>query len=344
MYWVCLREKTGRFSGDHEAIMFRVRRTRPLQFSLVGAAASALILLQALWAVPGRAIEAFDLVSGVIDSPQFKGKDPIAKLRAAADLLRSNQIKQSDMVFVILDWTDQYLREPSDPMERLKRWSVLAHDEKLSHLKIPRDFFNRILVADYLVNHSSYLKVPPGKRLEILRKLGALVDWSVALSYARLYAGAVISGSKGFQKRSPADALAVLKKLSDERLVGWHYRVPAEAVIVAEMLALDKDYQKATPLNHLIKLRALEREGLITSVNRKELEKLPAWRLLTGDTSFLKSDIQSKRARLLKLKEEGLITAFTYSDLSSIFRPMPRAHTIKNAPIPMPGKLPLPSN
>lgn len=314
------------------------------QFSRMATIASALFLLQVLWPLHCRASEAFDLVSGVIDSPQFKGKDPIVKLRAAADLLRSNQIKQSDMVFVLMDWTDQYLREPSDPVERLKRWSALGQDEKLSHLKIPRDFFNRVLVAEYLVNNTQYLKISPEKRLEILKQLGSLVDWTVALSYARLYAGAIISGAKGFQSRTPMEALALLKKLADEGLVGWHYRVPAEATIVSEMLATDKDYQKATPLNHLIKLRELERKGLITSVNKKELERLSAWRLLANDPSFLRANADTKRARLLGLKEDGLITAFTYSDLHGIFRPMPLSQHIKSAPVPMPQKLPPPSN
>lgn len=314
------------------------------QFSRMARIASALFLLHVLSPLHSQAVDAFDSISGIIDSPQFKGRDPITRLRTAADLLRSNQIKQSDMLFVVLDWTDQYLREPSDPMERLRRWSMLGQDEKLSHLKIPRDFFNRVLVAEYLVNNTQYLKISPEKRLEILKQLGSLVDWTVALSYARLYAGAIISGANSFQSRTPMEALALLKKLADEGLVGWHYRVPAEATIVAEVLALDKDYQQATPLNHLIKLRELEHMGLITSVNKKELEKLSAWRLLANDPSFLKANAETKRARLLKLKEDGLITAFTYSDLHGIFRPMPLSQHIKSAPVPMPQKLPPPSN
>jgi hypothetical protein len=306
--------------------------------------ASVLLLLHVLWPLRCQAAEVFDLVSGIMDAPLFRGKDPITRLRAAADLLGSNQIQQSDMVFVVMDWTDQYLREPSDPIERLKRWAMLGQDEKLSHLKIPRDVFNRVLVAEYLVNDTPYLKISPEKRLKILKKLGSLVDWTVALSYARLYAGDIISGAKSFQYRTPAEALALLKKLADEGLVGWHYRVPAEATLVAEMLAADKDYQKATPLNQLIKLRELEHKGLITPVNKKELEKLSAWRLLINDPSFLKADADTKRARLLKLKEDGLITAFTYSDLHGIFRPMPLSQQIKSAPVPMPHKLPPPAN
>ncbi len=311
---------------------------RPCMMSLIVLA----VVLHLFCPIHCQAVEAFDLVSGVLDSPQFKGKDSITKLQTAADLLRSNRLKQSDMIFAVLDWADQYLREPSDPIERLKRWSLLANDEKLSHLKIPRDFFNRLLVADYLVNNTPYLKVSPEKRLEILKKLSDrnLVDWSVALSYARLYAGAVLSGAKSFQNRPPVEALALLKKLADERLIGWHYRVPAEATIVAEMLALDKSFQKATPLDHLMKLRDLERQDLIAAVNRKELEKLPVWRFLVSDPSFLKADSDTKRARLAKLKEDGLITAFTHSDLQGIFRPMPPSPSIQNVPVPLPQTSP----
>ncbi|MBM3299258.1 MAG: hypothetical protein FJY85_04825, partial [Deltaproteobacteria bacterium] len=231
------------------------------------------------------AVEAFDLISGVVDSPEFKGKDPLSKLRLAADLLRSNRVKQSDMAFVLLDWGDQYLREPSDLLERLKRWSNLAHDKELSHLKIPRDFLNRILLAEYLVTKTPYLTVEPRQRLEIIRSLEQknLVDWSVALAYSRLYAGALISGAKAYEKRTPLQTLLTLKTLEDEGLVGWHYRVPTEAIIVAEVLAQQKENQKATPLDQLVILRDLEQKGLINNITRKDLEKLPAWRLLIND-------------------------------------------------------------
>lgn len=290
-------------------------------------------------------MDSFDLISGVIESPQFKGKDPISRLKLASELLRVNRLKQSDMAFILLDWGDEYLREPADPLERLKRWSKLANDKKLGHLKIPRDFLNRILLADYLVNKTSYLKVPPLERLQILRKLEekGLLDWSVGLAYARLYAGTIISGSKGFTSKTPLQALTALKRLEKERLIGRHYRVPTEAIIVAEALALDQRYQKATPLDRLLELRDLEQKGLITTINKREMEKLPAWRLLVHDPSFLKADPNEKRVRISRLKEDGLISPATYSDLIGIFRPIPLSPAMEAAPAPVPRKIPPPS-
>jgi hypothetical protein len=288
------------------------------------------------------AFEGFDPVSGVIESTQFKGKDPLQKLQLASELLRSKKLRQSDMTFILLDWSDRYLREPSDPLERLKRWAELTNNEKLGNLRIPRDFLNRILLAEYLVDKSSYLKAAPHKRLELLASLANrnLVDWSVALTYARIYAGSVITGAKSHQNTSPLEALNALKKLKDEDLVGWHYRIPTEGVLIAEALAMDKEYQQASQYDRLVKLRDLERKGIISSLTKKELEKLPVWRLLVDDPSFLKADPSAKKDKISKLKVEGLISASTSSDLRGIFRPMPVAAPQEARPTPLPHKTP----
>jgi hypothetical protein len=290
--------------------------------------------------------DVFDLVSGIIESPQFKGKQPIDKLRLAADLLRNKKLKQSDMSFLVLDWGDQYLREPSDPQDRLKRWSELNNDDQLSHIRIPRDFLNRMLLTEYLVNQPKFMQSAPLQRLEFLSKLSQrnLVDWSVALAYYRIYAGAIVSGAKTFENRSPMEALNTLKKMKDEGLIGWHYKVPTEAILVAEALALDKDYRKASPYDQLVRLRDLEQKGLITTLTKKELEKLPAWRLLLSEAAFMKAELSEKRERLSQLKSEGLISASTWSDLNAIFRPIPLATPAETRPIPLPGKSPSPGN
>lgn len=290
--------------------------------------------------------EIVDVVSGVIESPQFKGKDPLSRLRSAADLLHEKKLKPSDVSFLILDWGDQYLRDVSDPLERLRRWTDLTNDEKLSQLKLPRDFLNRMLLAEYLVAKTPYLKSSPQKRLEIIAKLEEknLVDWSVALAYARLYAGAILTGSKGYETTSPLDALNILKKLEDGKLVGWHYRVPIETILVAEALAMDNDYQQASPLDRLSKLRDLERKGLITAQTKRELEKLPAWRLLVTDPTFLKADAKAKKDRLSKLEADGMISASTCADLKSVFRPTSLVPSIKSKPAPLPQKIAPPAN
>jgi hypothetical protein len=287
-------------------------------------------------------MEVFDAVAGFIESPQFKGKDPLEKLHVAADLVRSKKVKYKDMAFILLDWSDRYLREPSDPLERLKRWAHLTNDEKLNNLTLPRDFLNRVLLAEYLVDKTPYLKSTPHKKLELLETLAKknLVDWSVALTYARIYAGSLITGAKAYQTVSPMEALHLLKKLKDEELVGWHYRVPSEGVLIAEALAMDKEYQQAGPMERLVKLRDLERKGMISSVTRKELEKLPAWRLLVDDPAFIKGDPNMKREKLAQLKSEGLISASTWSDLKGIFRPMPLASPEEARPAPPPQKIP----
>ncbi len=301
----------------------------------------AVIVLLFLLLNHGEVLEAFDLLSGIIDSPRFKGKDPLSNLQTAADLLRANRVRQADISFLLLDWGDRYLREPSDPLERLKKWSALTRDKKLSHLKLPRDYLNRVLLAEYLVKKTRYLQLPPGKRLELLRRLQEknLVDWSVALAYSRLYAGSVIFGAKGYEQHKPVEALTNLKRLSDEGLIGWHYRVPTEALLVAEALALDKSFQTATPLDRLIKLRDLERNGLIAPLNKKEAEKLPAWRLLVSDPSFLRGGPKVKEERLEKLRNDGLISAATYKDLLQIFRPASLESALQASPTPLPKEI-----
>jgi hypothetical protein len=314
----------------------QVRKIHSVSLAVALAVAAVMFPL-----IAGAGFDVFDLVSGVIESPQFKGKDPIDKLHLAAALLRNKQIKQSDMAFVVLDWGDQYLREPSDPLDRLRRWAVLATDEQLSYLKIPRDFLNRTLLAEYLVKQPGYLKAPPEKRLEIIAELAQkkLVDWFVSLSYSRLYAGGIVTGSKGYEVTKPFESLVILKNLKDKGLIGWHYSVPTEAVLATEALAMDKDYAKASPYDQLAKLGDWERKGLITAMTKKELEKLPAWRLLVADPSFLKADPAVKRERLTNLKSEGIISAATCSDLNGIFRPVPLASPLESRPEPLPGKI-----
>jgi len=288
------------------------------------------------------AYELMDVVPGVIDSPQFKGKDPLSSLRLAVELLHEKKLKGSDLSFVLLDWADQYLREPSDPLERLKRWTQLNSDDKLSQLKIPRDFLNRILLAEYLVAKTPYLKSSPLKRLEIISALerNKLVEDSVALSYARLYGGAVLFGSRNDPIPSPLEALNTLKKLEDGRLIGWHYRMPVETVLAAEAVALDKDYQAGSPLERLSRLRDWEKKGLISLQSKRDLERLPAWRLLTSDPSFLRADPRTKRDKLVKLEAERLISSSTFAELKSMFRPAPLAPSIKTKPSPLPKQAP----
>ncbi|MBI5569743.1 MAG: hypothetical protein HY914_07345 [Desulfomonile tiedjei] len=315
----------------------KIEDAPPLRLTVIVALFASMIVLLPH---PGSAFETVDVISGIIESPTFKGKDPIAKLRLSADLLKAKRIKPSDLSFVVLDWADQYLREPRNPLERLKRWAELCNDEELGHLRMPREFLNRILLAEYLVADSSYLKAPPYTKLEIVGKLTDknLVDWAVALAYARIYAGCIIAGAKTYENLTPSAALEVLKNLKETGLVGWHYKVPTEGVLVAEALAMDPEYQKGSPYDRLMKLRDLESRGLISSLTRKELEKLPAWRLLVHDPAFLKSDPAGKRARLLKLKQDALISASTYTDLAGIFRQAPMASPEESTPAPLPKK------
>jgi len=308
--------------------------------SIILAIAVGLVLIS--W--PVGAFDLVDVVPGVIDHPQFKGKDPLARLQLAADLLRSSTLSHSDMAFLLLDWVDQYVREPSDPLERLRRWAKLTSDEKLSQLKIPRDFINRTLLAEYLINKTTYVKMTPRERLELVAKLEAnhLVDWSVALAYAQIYAGGIVSGAKSFNAIPPLEALNLLRGLKEEKLVGGHYSVPTEAVLIAEALAIDKEYQAASPYDRLVKLKDLERKEVITSTSKKELEKLPTWRFLVADSSFLKADPRGKRERLMKLKADGLISATTSSDLKAIFRPGAQASGLEARPAPPPNRIPGP--
>jgi hypothetical protein len=292
-----------------------------------------------------RIAEALDVVSGVIESPRLKGKRPFEKLLSAAELLKEKKLKHSDLVFLLLDWTDRYIREPSDPLARLKRWAQITNDERLSQLRLPRDLLNRVLLAEYLVRETPYLKSQPRKRLELLAELSRqkLVDWSVFLAYARLYAGDVINGATQYENPTPIQALKTLKSLKDDGLIGWHYRVPTEAILSAEALALDKKYRQGTPLQQLEKLRELEQAGLVTALTRKDLEKLPAWRLLMADKSFLNAGPKQKKKRLLYLKDKGLILASTYSDLVQIFQPFPAASLPQSRPAPLPGRMPQPN-
>ena len=69
----------------------------------------------------------------------------------------------------------------------------------------------------------------------------------MGLAYARIYAGVVISGSKGVSSTSPGEALRTLKKLKDDGLIEWHYRVPTEAILCSEALAIDKQFRAAAP-------------------------------------------------------------------------------------------------
>ncbi len=289
----------------------------------------------------GLAFDVRDQISAVFESPSFKGKEPIQKLQQAAEMIRERKLKDREMAFAVLDWGDQYLREPSDPLERLKRWAQLNNDEKLSHLRIPREFLNRTLLAEYLVEKTPYFTSSPEKKLEIIGKLAQqnLVDWSVSLAYTRLYAGAIIAGAKSYSKTSPAEALDVLRGLVQQGLVGLHYRTPTEAILVTEALAMDPDYVNAQPYDRLVKLRDLERKGLISNLTKKELERLPAWRLLIADPSFMQSDASVKKERLSKLKEQGLISSSNFSDLLAILRPISIASPAQGRPAPVPQKI-----
>ncbi len=288
-----------------------------------------------------RANDLFDLVSGVIESPQFKGKDPLSKLRLAAEMLRDRHANRSDLSFLLLDWGDQYVREPSDPLERLKRWAELSSDEQLSSLRLPRDYLNRTLLAEYLVDQPEYLQSTPLEKLELIGRLAAknLVDWSVSLNYARLYAGGIIAGAPEYKMAMPFEALQNLKKLKDSGLITWQYWVPAESIIVSEALARDKEFRTAAPYEQLAKLRDLERQGLITPLTRREMERLPIWRLLGSDPSFLKSDPTAMRDRLSRLKDDGMISPSTFSDLTNMFRPIPVVSPAESRPTPLPQQI-----
>jgi hypothetical protein len=288
----------------------------------------------------GFAFDVRDQISAVFESPSFKGKEPLQKLQQAAEMIREKKLKDREMAFAVLDWGDQYLREPSDPVDRLKRWAQLNSDEKLSYLRIPREFLNRTLLAEYLVEKTSYLTSSPQQKLEIIGKLAQqnLVDWSVSLAYARLYAGAIIAGAN-YSKTSPTEALDVLRVLENQGLIGLHYRTPTEAILATEALAMDSDYLNASPYERLLKIRDLERKGLISNLTKKELERLPAWRLLVADPSFMQSDASVKKERLLKFREQGLISSSNYSDLLTIFRPISIASPAQVRPAPVPQKI-----
>lgn len=282
--------------------------------------------------------EGVNIVSGILESPQFKGKELTTRLSLVSDLVIKNKLSKTDSSYFLLDWVDQYLREPPDPAERLKRWSDFCNNEKFSNLKVPRDFLNRALVCEYLNSQPAYLKASPQKKLEMLRYLQKknLLDWSVALSYENLIAGVLIFGAKPVENPAPLDSLATLKKLRDENLVGNHYTAMMESLLAHEALSQDIEYLKAAPMERLVKLRDLEKKGLITHQTKKELEKLPAWRLFINDPGFLRLEASKKRSKILKLKNDGLLTSSTSSDLVSIFKGAPTASSPEPKPSPIP--------
>lgn len=305
---------------------------------------TAVLLFASACPESASAVDSFDVISGVIESPRFKGKTPLEKLTLAADLFAAKKLKQSDLSFLLLDWADQYLRAPKKPIERLKRWSDLTNEEKLRQIRIPRDFLNRMLLAEYLVSTKTYLNASPYDKLKLLAKLESdnLVEWSVSLAYSRIYAGGIVTGAKKYDTKPPLQALAELKALADAGLVGWHYRVPTEAILIAEALAMDKSYQQGPPLRKLEKLRDLESGNLISPLTRKELEKLPAWRFLVNDNAFLKAGPKAKRERILQLKAEKLVSPSTAQDLVTIFRLAPLDSSVERAPVVAPGAMPPP--
>ncbi len=286
----------------------------------------------------GHAFEGVDVISGILESPQFKGREPLAKLTLASELLKENKLSRTDSSYILLDWVDQYLREPADPLERLKRWSDFNGNDKFSVIKVPRDYLNRVLLAEYLAKQANFARAPAHKKLEILRKLRKknLVEWSVALSYENLIAGSILYGAKISDIDGPMESLTALKKLREENLIGNHYKVMAEGLLAAEALSRDADYEKGSPLERLIKLRELERKGLIGAQTRKELEKLSAWRLVTNDPGFLKLEPSQKKLKLSRLKNDGLITASTTSDLNSIFKVASVSPSQEQKPSPIP--------
>ncbi len=304
---------------------------------------SVILLLCGIVAVGGvcRGSESFDVISGILESPQFKRLPYLEKLNLAAELLKSNKLKQSDLSFVLLDWADRYLREPSDPLERLHRWARLTSDEKLKNIRLPRDFLNRMLVAEYLVSRTPYAEAGPRKKLEILSGLEKrqLLDWAVFLAYARVYAGGIVMGAEKYADMSPLQALKNLKRLKHDGLIGWHYKVPTESVLAAEALAADAAYREASPQKRLEILRNLERNELISPLTRKELEKLPAWRMLLRDPSFRKADPAAKKKRLVDLGGKGLISESTVADLIEVFTPPAPTSPIEPKPAPLPREI-----
>lgn len=293
------------------------------------------------WQSQCGAAYTFDIVSEALNSPLFRDKPPLEKLRLAVDLLKTQRVRSSDISFLVLDWADQYLRSPRAPFARLKRWAQLAEDEQLSRLRLPRDFLNRALLAEYLVRETGYLKAGPKEKLRILAKLSEqnLVDWSVSLAYARIYAGAVVISAETSENPTPMETLRALKRIKEEGLIGWHYRVPTEALLCAEALAMDEDYRAAGALEKLQKLEEMQESGLITALTRKELERLPAWRLLAQDESFLKGTPRKRRGRLNELKDKGLILSSTSTELERIFCNNRGEPGLKPQPNPLPPNI-----
>ena len=153
---------SGKLKGDETSAMTpeRTDATLPTLMLVTGCILWLLPIMSAL----GSSYDSFDVVSGVIQAPQFKDVPPLQKLRLTADLIRNRKLKDSDMSFAILDWGDRDLREPPDPYDRLKRWLDMVNDDQLSSLKLPRDYLNRTLVSQYLVEKTNYLRSAPGTR------------------------------------------------------------------------------------------------------------------------------------------------------------------------------------
>lgn len=282
------------------------------------------VILQWGWpVVPALSADSFDMISVVLESSKFRGKSPLEKMLAAAELVKTNRVKSADWALPLLDWAEQYTREPSGPVDRLKRWLELTEDDRLGNLRIPRDLLNRVLLAEYLTAHTAYLQFGPRKKLELLGRLDQerLVDWSVALAYARIYAGTVLLGAGDEPTAPPLQALANLRGLTEKSLVSWHYTVPSEGVLAAEALAMDQVFVNGGHNEKLKRLEAIEKEGLISFLTRKEFERLPAWRLLVNDKGFLKADQAKRRDRILELRDKNLITPSTVTELMAVFAP-----------------------
>ncbi len=288
-----------------------------------------------------RAADSFDLVNGFIESPRFMGKDPLTKLQLASDMVKHKQVRQSEIALLLLDWADQYLHRPADPLERLKLWPEFSTDERLSLLRIPRDYLNRTVLTEYLVSRPDYLHADPAKRLEIIGALAEqnLVDWSVALAYARLYAGAIIMGAKDYEIPTPFEALTALKRFTTEAFLGSHYRAPTEGLLAAEALAADSTYRSGDPRAQLEKLRDLEADGLITSITRKKFAKLPAWRLIASNTDFLKADLSAKRDILTAFEHGGLLSPGTAMELLAVFKTSAVVAPVESRSTPAPQQI-----
>jgi hypothetical protein len=135
----------------------------------------------------------------------------------------------------------------------------------------------------------------------------------------------------------------VVKRLQERGLIGWHYKIPTEAVLAAEALAMAPEFQNGGPVQRLTIIRNMEDKGLISPLTRKELERLPAWRRIVDDPAFLKADPAGKRKAILKLSRDRLISESTGADLLAVFRLEPATGTHELSPDPMTRDLPVPA-